>query len=72
MLKGIVIWGVTAITASVLAGLLAAIKNRDYSAWIGWCFLLPPLVLLLLVLPRNPGPRPRQRTLDDEDAADPT
>lgn len=72
MVQGIVIWGVTAISAAILAAILAGIKRRDYSAWVGWCFLLPPLVIVLALLPRNEGPRPRQPTLDEEDAADQT
>ena len=66
--KIIVLWGLIALTAMVAAGILAAYKNRDYSFWMGWCFLLPPAVLLLLVLPRRKGPVRRRRTLDEEDA----
>ena len=63
----IVIWGVTAILAAVVGGILAGVKNRDYSAWAAWCFLFPPLVLALLLSPKNPGPRPRRPTLDEQD-----
>jgi hypothetical protein len=63
----IVAWGVTAVLASVLAAFLAGIKNRDYSYWMAWCFLLPPAVLWLLIMPKNKGPRPRQPRLDDID-----
>lgn len=64
---GIVIWGLMALSAAALAGLLAGIKNRDYSFWMAWCFLVPPLVIVLLFLPRRPGPRPRRPSLDEED-----
>jgi hypothetical protein len=67
MLHGIVVWGAAAIAASVLAGFLAGVKNRDYSFWMAWCFVLPPLVLWLVLLPKRPGPRPRQPTLDQLD-----
>lgn len=70
MVQGVVIWGVSAILAALAAAVLAGIKNRDYSAWVAWCFLIPPLVLVLALLPRYQGRRPRQRTLDEEDAAD--
>jgi hypothetical protein len=40
------------------------VKNRDYSSWMAWCFVLPPLVLILLLLPRHQGVRPRQPRLD--------
>lgn len=64
----IVIWGLIALTSSVAAGLLAGWKNRDYSFWMAWGFvvpLLPPLILLLM--PRNQGPRPRRPSLDEDD-----
>lgn len=70
MMTAIVIWGATAFSAAALAGILAGIKNRDISFWIGWSFLFPPLVLFLLFLPKHQGQRPRRRSLDDEDAAE--
>jgi hypothetical protein len=66
-MQWIVLWGGTAIVASFLGGILASIKNRDTSAWIAWSFLVPPIVLWLLLLPRNTGPRPRRPTLDELD-----
>jgi len=66
-MRWIVIWGVTAVTASLLAAILAGLKNRDYSYWTAWCFVAPPLVLWLLFLPKYKGPRPRQPRLDDLD-----
>ncbi|HET6389168.1 MULTISPECIES: hypothetical protein [Hyphomicrobiales] len=66
-MQWIVLWGATAITASVLAGILAGIKNRDLSYWIGWSFILPPLVVWLLFLPKYKGARPRQPSLDEID-----
>jgi hypothetical protein len=62
--EGIVIWGGIALVSAIAGGLLAGVKNRDYSAWIAWCFVLPPLVLILLLVPRHQGPRPRQPRLD--------
>lgn len=69
MVEWVVIWGVTAVAATVIAGLLAGWKNRDYSFWMGWSFVLPPLVILLLLLPRR-DQRRRRPTLDEEDAAE--
>jgi hypothetical protein len=69
MVRGIVIWGVAALVAAIASGILASMKNRDISAWTAWGFLLPPVVLVFLLLPKRPGPRPRRRTLDEEDAA---
>jgi drug/metabolite transporter (DMT)-like permease len=56
----IVVWGVTALAACVAGGIVARAKNRDSSGWAGWCFLLPPLVLLLFFLPARERPRPRK------------
>ena len=66
-MQWIVLWGVIAITASILSAIVAGVKNRDYSYWVAWSFLVPPLVLWLLLLPRYKGQRPRQPRLDDID-----
>ena len=66
----VAVWGLTAVSAAMIAGALAGIKNRDYSFWMGWCFLIPPMVIFLAFLPRLSGPRPRRPTLDAEDRHD--
>jgi hypothetical protein len=63
--RGIVIWGGVALASATVGGVLAGVKNRDYSSWMAWCFVLPPLVLILLLLPRYQGVRPRQPRLDE-------
>jgi hypothetical protein len=67
LVRGIVIWGAVALGSATIAGVLAGVKNRDYSFWIAWCFLFPPLVFFLLLLPRNQGPRPRRASLDEQE-----
>jgi hypothetical protein len=67
MLEIVAIWGLVAIVAAVLGMIVAGIKRRDYSSWGFWCFVLPPLLLVLIVMPKNTGPRPRKRSLDEED-----
>lgn len=64
LVQGIVAWGSLALTSLTLAGILAGIKNRDLSFWMSWCFLIPPFVVLLMLLPRFQGPRPRRLSLD--------
>jgi membrane protein DedA with SNARE-associated domain len=64
-MRGIVIWGGVAVAAGALGGVLAGVKNRDLSSWIAWCFVLPPLVFILLLLPRYQGVRPRRPRLDE-------
>lgn len=60
-------WGLTAIAALLIAGILAVRKNRDYSFWMAWSFLVPPLVVLLAAMPKLGGPPPRRKSLDEED-----
>ena len=66
--KIIAIWGLIALAATLAAGILAGMKNRDHSFWMGWTFIVPPMVLVLALLPVRTGPRPRRPTLDEEDA----
>ena len=65
----IVIWGFTSIAASLLAGIVAGMKNRDVSHWMGWCFLLPPMIVALLLIPKLSEPRPKRRSDADDDSA---
>ncbi|MEM1370761.1 MAG: hypothetical protein AAGG72_00890 [Pseudomonadota bacterium] len=60
-------WGVIATASAAIGGILASIKNRDYSFWIGWSFVFPPIVFVLVLLPAYKGQRPRQPALDDDD-----
>ena len=55
------------ILSGILGGVLAGLKNRDYSYWIAWTFLLPPSLIVLALLPTIKGSRPRRITLDEED-----
>jgi hypothetical protein len=66
----IVIWAICALAAGIAAGIMAASKNRSSSVWVAWCFVLPPLLLVLWLLPERRGPRPRRRSLDEEDRED--
>lgn len=63
----VAIWGLIAISAAVLAAFIAPLKNRDYSSWAAWTFLFPPLLIALILTPKNTGPRRRQPTLDQLD-----
>ncbi len=63
----IVVWGVTCTLAAAIAGGLAGYKNRDYSFWMGWTFVFPPMVIILFFLPHLAGERPKRTSLDEED-----
>jgi hypothetical protein len=65
MVRVIAIWGIVAVVASVLAGIVAGAKRRDHSFWAAWSFLVPPMLLILLVMPSNKGPRPRRPSIDE-------
>jgi hypothetical protein len=67
MVKVIAIWGVVAIASALIAGILAGIKRRDHSFWAAWSFMVPPMLLILLFMPTNKGPRPRRASIDDEE-----
>jgi hypothetical protein len=66
-LMAVSIWGIAALGGAAIAGILASIKNRDYSVWMGWGFIFPPVLIYYALLPRRQGPRPRQPTLDELD-----
>jgi hypothetical protein len=65
MAKIVAIWGVAAIASAIIGGLVASAKGRDHSFWAAWSFLIPPMLLILLVMPSNKGPRPRRRSIDE-------
>lgn len=68
VIQSIVAWGLAALVSAIVAGILAGRKNRDYSFWMAWGFVIPVFApLLLLLLPRLEGPRPRRPRLDDDD-----
>ena len=45
----LIVW----ITIPILAAYLSRRKKRDTNFWVFSCFLLPPLVLVLLLLPKQ-------------------
>ena len=65
MAKVIAIWGVVAIASAIVAGIIASMKRRDHSFWAAWSFLVPPMLIILLLMPSNKGPRPRRPGIDE-------
>jgi hypothetical protein len=59
-MKWVAIWGMTAIASAIVAGILAGVKRRDHSFWAAWSFIFPPMLLILLFMPKNHGPRVRR------------
>jgi hypothetical protein len=60
-------WGIIAIGSAIVAGVVAAARNRDHSWWAAWCFVFPPMLIVLLLLPRNAGQKPRRPSMDEDD-----
>ncbi|HRD76370.1 MAG TPA: hypothetical protein PK264_10575 [Hyphomicrobiaceae bacterium] len=69
-MKYIVIWGVVAPLSGLAAGILAAARGRDHSYWAAWCFVAPPLLLVLALLPRATFRYTPRRSIDDDDNHD--
>ena len=65
MVRVIAVWGVVSIVSSILAAIVAGMKRRDHSFWAAWSFLVPPMLLILLVIPSNKGPRLRRPSIDE-------
>lgn len=70
MFSVIAIVGLVMLSALTLALILGAVKNRDGSSWGMVSFFFPPAVLLLLFLPKVPGPRRKRPTWHDEERRD--
>jgi hypothetical protein len=67
MAKFVAIYGSAMLIASVLAGLVAAMKRRDVSYWMTISFLFPPAIALLFLMGKNTGPRPRRESLEAQE-----
>jgi hypothetical protein len=67
MPKTIAIWGLVAVASAIAAGIVAGVKRRDHSFWAAWSFLVPPMLLVLLLMPSNKGPRLRKPSLDEQE-----
>jgi hypothetical protein len=67
MAQFIAIYGVAMLVTSLAAAIIAGIKRRDFSYWATICFLFPPALILLFLMPKNTGPRPRRIGLDEEE-----
>ena len=65
MAKFIAIYGVMMLAAAIGAGILAGIKRRDWNFWATVSFLFPPAFIMLMLMPKNTGPRPTRRNADD-------
>lgn len=67
MASYIAILGSVMLLTSIAAGILAGIKRRDWSYWMTIAFLFPPSIVLLILMPKNAGPRPRRASLEEQE-----
>lgn len=67
MSQFVAIYGIVMLAAAVCAGIIAGMKRRDWSFWATLSFIVPPALVLLLMMPKNPGPRPRRPGFDEEE-----
>ena len=65
MAKIIAIWGIVSVASAIIGGIVAGAKRRDYSFWAAWSFLMPPVLLVVLLMPSNKGPRLRRPSIDE-------
>ena len=63
----IAIYGTLMLVAMVAAGIVAYIKRRDVSYWMTISFLFPPAIVLLFLMPKNTGVRPRRDSLEAQE-----
>ena len=64
----ITVYLTSALVAGLIAGIVAPAKRRHGGYWVMFCFLCPPLVILLLILPRGRFYHdPRRDPFHDED-----
>ncbi len=67
----ITIYLTSALVASIIAGMVATAKQRHPGYWLVFAFLCPPLVLILLLLPKGYVPRNiMHEPRDDDDRLD--
>ncbi|MEJ2118124.1 MAG: hypothetical protein P8Y67_03315 [Alphaproteobacteria bacterium] len=67
----ITVYLTAALVASIVAGIVATAKRRHPGYWVTFAFLCPPLVLILLMLPKGYVPRNIMHDpYDDDDSLD--
>ncbi len=67
MAKFVAIYGAIVLTTTLLAWIVALIKRRDWSYWMTMTLLFPPALIMLVLMPKNSGPRPRREGLDEQE-----
>jgi hypothetical protein len=63
----IAVYGSIAVIAAIVAAIVAAVKRRDYSYWATVTLLFPPMLAVLLIMPRNKGLRRGRESLEDQE-----
>ena len=63
----IAVYGSLMLFAGIAAGGVAYAKRRDVSFWMTTSFLFPPAVLMLFLMGKNEGARPKREGLDAQE-----
>ena len=63
----IAIYGSAMLLGGVIAGFVAYAKRRDVSYWMTMTFLFPPALLMLFLMSKNDGARPKRESLDAQE-----
>ena len=63
----IAIYGSAMLLCGIAAGIVAYVKRRDVSFWMTTTFLFPPALIMLLLMSRNSGVRPKREGLDAQE-----
>lgn len=58
MIYVVAIWGIASIITTIVSLIVAPMRGRPGQVWAFWCFIFPPAVALLFVLPQHVG-KPR-------------
>ena len=67
MAKFIAIYGSAMLLCGIAAGFVAYAKRRDVSFWMTTTFLFPPALVMLFLMAKNEGARPKRESLDAQE-----
>ena len=62
----VMIIGLVSLLSAVIGAFVAKFKRRGADVWGFACFMFPPLLLLLILLPKNTEPRSQQKLSSKE------
>jgi hypothetical protein len=67
MAKFVAVYGTIAFIAAIVAAVIAGFKRRDYSYWATVTLLFPPMLAVLLIMPKSGGLRRGREGLEAQE-----